>query len=202
MAGNLFVHFSEQRIEANDFRGPDVFVVLDVDGKGRKSWVAWEEGGKLPDVVIEVTSNGTAHVDRGDKMRIHAQIRRTPAYFIFDPDSEEVEGYRLDTARRAYVRLEPDENGDLPVAPLGSKLGLRHPLSPVRTKVRALDRRERRPLADTARARRARAQPRRDRARSGAGARRARAKARGKAQALKKRSNGTSTGLPRATSIR
>jgi len=52
VAGNMFVYFSERQIRANDFRGPDVFVVLDTEPKGRKSWVAWEEGGKLPDVVI------------------------------------------------------------------------------------------------------------------------------------------------------
>jgi hypothetical protein len=66
VGGNMFVYFSERQIRANDFRGPDVFVVLDCERKGRKSWVAWEEGGKLPDVVIEVTSESTAHVDRGN----------------------------------------------------------------------------------------------------------------------------------------
>src|SRR6185369_5283020 len=55
------------------FVAGNMFVVLDVDGsKERKSWVAWEEGGRLPDVVIEVTSDSTAHVDRGEKMRIYS----------------------------------------------------------------------------------------------------------------------------------
>ena len=120
----MFVYFSERQVRNNDFRGPDVFVVLDVDGHGRKSWVAWEEGGRLPDVVIEVTSESTAHVDRGEKMN-YAQIWRTPAYFVFDPDTERLDGFGLDMARRAYAPLAPDERGDLPVAPLGLKLGLR-----------------------------------------------------------------------------
>jgi Uma2 family endonuclease len=68
VAGNMFV-YNDRQIRSNDFRGPDVFVVLDVESKGRKSWVAWQEGGRLPDVVIEVTSESTAHVDRGEKMR-------------------------------------------------------------------------------------------------------------------------------------
>ncbi len=109
----------------NDFRGPDVFVVLDVDGRGRKSWVAWHEGGRLPDVVVEITSPSTAHVDRGEKMRIYAQVWRTPAYFIFDPDAEELEGFVLDAARRCYVPLERNERGDFPVAAMGLALGLR-----------------------------------------------------------------------------
>jgi Uma2 family endonuclease len=125
VAGNMFVYFSERQVRNNDFRGPDVFVVLDVDGRGRKSWVAWEEGGRLPDVVIEVTSESTAHLDRGEKMQIYAQIWRTPAYFVFDPETEQLEGFTLDSARRSYVPLAADERGDLPVAPLGLKLGLR-----------------------------------------------------------------------------
>src|SRR6187402_3398992 len=68
VAGNMFVYFSEHQVKRNDFRGPDVFVVLGTERKPRKSWVVWEEGGKLPDVVIEVTSDTTRAVDRGDKM--------------------------------------------------------------------------------------------------------------------------------------
>jgi Uma2 family endonuclease len=125
VAGNMFVYFSERQLRNNDFRGPDVFVVLDVEAKGRKSWVAWEEGGRLPDVVIEVTSESTAAVDRGEKMRIYSQVWRTSAYFIFDPDTELLEGFRLDETGRRYTPLLPDEHGDLDVATLGLKLGLR-----------------------------------------------------------------------------
>jgi Uma2 family endonuclease len=125
VGGNMFVYFSERQIRANDFRGPDVFVVLDTEAKGRKSWVAWEEGGKLPDVVIELTSQSTAHVDYGEKKRIYAQIWRTSAYFIFDPDKEELLGFRLDPDRREYFPIEPDASGDLAVPALGLKLGLR-----------------------------------------------------------------------------
>ena len=126
VAGNLFVYFSAHQVRSNDFRGPDVMVVLDVDGtKERKSWVAWEEGGRLPDVVIEVTSESTAHVDRGEKMRIYSQIWRTSAYFIFDPDTELLEGFRLDDTGRRYTPLRAGDNGDFEVAALGLKLGLR-----------------------------------------------------------------------------
>jgi Uma2 family endonuclease len=125
VASNMFVYFSQLQIKSNDFRGPDVFVVLDVEAKPRKSWVAWSEGGRLPDVVIEVTSMSTAHVDRGEKMRIYSQVWHTGAYFIFDPDTEQLEGYRLDNTGRRYVALEPDERGDYDVAAMGLKLGLR-----------------------------------------------------------------------------
>jgi Uma2 family endonuclease len=126
VAGNMFVYFSERQVKNNDFRGPDVFVVLDVERKDRKSWVAWEEGGRLPDVVIEITSETTEHVDRVEKKRIYSRVWRTPAYFIFDPETDKLEGFRLDTDRREYVALTPNATGDLPVAPLGLSLGLRH----------------------------------------------------------------------------
>jgi Uma2 family endonuclease len=125
VAGNMFVYFSEQQIRNNDFRGPDLFVVLDVERKGRKSCVAWEEGGRLPDVVLEIISDSTETVDRGEKMRIYALVWRTPAYFIYDPEREQLDGFRLDADRREYVALSPDAAGDLPVAPLGLRLGLR-----------------------------------------------------------------------------
>ncbi|HVY29365.1 MAG TPA: Uma2 family endonuclease [Polyangiaceae bacterium] len=125
IGGNMFVYFSERQLRSNDFRGPDVFVALDIEQKERKSWVAWEEGGRLPDVVIEVTSPSTAHVDRGEKMRIYSQIWHTGAYFIFDPETEQLEAYRLDHTGRRYETIAPDERGDYEVAALGLKLGLR-----------------------------------------------------------------------------
>ena len=125
VGGNMFVYYSELQLKRNDFRGPDVFVVLDVERKERKCWVPWEEGGRLPDVVIELTSDSTRRVDHVDKKRLYAKVWRLPAYFIFDPETAELEGFALDATRREYVPLEPDERGDLPVASLGLRLGVR-----------------------------------------------------------------------------
>jgi Uma2 family endonuclease len=125
VAGNMFVYFSEHQVRRNDFRGPDLFVVLDTDPRPRKSWVAWEEGGKLPNVVIEITSETTEPIDRGDKMRIYAGIWRTPAYFILDPELLRIDGYRLDADQPEYVPIAPNQNGDLSVPQLGLGLGLR-----------------------------------------------------------------------------
>jgi Uma2 family endonuclease len=125
VAGSMFIYFSEHQIRSNDFRGPDVFVVLDTERKGRKSWVAWEEGGKLPDVVVEIVSDSTAAVARGEKKRIYARVWRTPAYFIFDPETSELEAYRLDVDHLEYVPITPDARGDFPVPGLGLSMGLR-----------------------------------------------------------------------------
>lgn len=125
VGGNMFVYFSELQVKKNDFRGPDVFVVLDTERRVRKSWVAWEEGGKLPDVVIELTSPSTYRIDHEDKKRLYAHIWRCPEYFIYDPDSAELHAYRLDVETRNYVAVPPDARGDYPVAGLQLRLGVR-----------------------------------------------------------------------------
>src|SRR6185436_15242740 len=48
VGGNMFLYFSETQSRANDFRGPDVFVVLDTTQRERRAWVVWEENGKAP----------------------------------------------------------------------------------------------------------------------------------------------------------
>jgi len=42
-----------------EFKGPDVQVVLDVPKGIRDNWIVWKEG-KDPDVVIELLSKNTA----------------------------------------------------------------------------------------------------------------------------------------------
>ncbi len=125
VAGNMFVYFSERQVKHNDFRGPDVFVVLGTSRRSRKSWVAWGEGGKLPDVVIELLSDRTRHIDRGEKMRVYSRVWRLPEYFLYDPFSFELEGYRLDPSARDYVAIAPDPRGDLESHMLGLRLGVR-----------------------------------------------------------------------------
>jgi Uma2 family endonuclease len=102
VGANMFVYYSETQTRKNDFRGPDVFVVLGTDDHERLSWVAWEEDGKLPDVVIELTSPSTEAVDRGRKL----------------------DGYALNDAL-GYDALPPLPNGDVSCSPLGLALGTR-----------------------------------------------------------------------------
>jgi len=94
-AGNLTVYYSPQQRKSEDFRGPDFFVVLGAEKRPRKSWVVWEEGGKYPNVIVELLSDSTAKTDRGLKKEIYQDIFRTPNYFWFDPDSFEFEGFQL-----------------------------------------------------------------------------------------------------------
>ncbi|MBO1351276.1 MAG: Uma2 family endonuclease [Hormoscilla sp. GUM202] len=112
VGGNMFVYYSNRQVRNEDFRGPDFFVVLGVDtNKARKAWVAWEEGGRLPDVIIELMSPTTAHIDTGIKKDLYEQEWRTSEYFVFDPfNPNSLQGWRLDDDGR-YQPLRPDARG-------------------------------------------------------------------------------------------
>ncbi len=122
--GNMFLYFSETQSRRNDFRGPDVFVVLDTEWRDRRSWVVWEEDGRTPDVVIEITSDSTRSEDYGRKKDVYARILRVPAYYVFDPFTGRLDGFRLDPTARRYEPILPDARSLLPCAPLGLSLGV------------------------------------------------------------------------------
>ena len=123
VGGNMFVYFSEIQARKRDFRGPDFFVVMDTTRRERKSWVVWEEDGRTPDLVIELTSPSTEHVDRGDKMRIYAHLR-VAEYVLFDPWTAKLEAYELDGATRTYHLRAPGENGRYASRVTGLALGV------------------------------------------------------------------------------
>jgi Uma2 family endonuclease len=108
-AGNLTIYYSPRQIKSQDFRGPDFFVVLETERKPRKSWVVWDEEGKYPNLIIELLSDSTAKVDRGEKKRIYQNTFRTPDYFWFDPDTLEFRGFHLVDGE--YLELQPNEKG-------------------------------------------------------------------------------------------
>ena len=125
IGGNMFIYFSELQVKKNDFRGPDFFVVLDTVRRERKSWVVWMEDGRMPDVVIELLSESTEHVDRGEKMDIYARNLHVGEYYLYDPFSAELTGHVLDLSTRRYQRMEILEVGDLPCKQLDLRLGVR-----------------------------------------------------------------------------
>jgi Uma2 family endonuclease len=118
VGGNMSLYFSETQARNNDFRGPDVFVTLHTTRRERRAWVVWEEGGQVPDVIIELLSEKTERVDRGEKMRVYAPLG-VAEYFLFDPFSAIFEGYELDAPEARYVRKVPDELGRLRSKRLG-----------------------------------------------------------------------------------
>jgi len=121
-AGNLTVYYSPDQRKSEDFRGPDFFVVLGTEKRPRKSWVVWEEGGKYPNVIVELLSESTAKTDRGLKKQIYQDIFRTPNYFWFDPDSLELEGFQL--MNGTYQPIPTTEQGWRWSEQLGLYLGV------------------------------------------------------------------------------
>ncbi|MEL6490241.1 MAG: Uma2 family endonuclease [Cyanobacteria bacterium J06621_3] len=108
-SGNLTIYFSPKQLKSRDFRGPDFFVVLDTERRTRKSWVVWEEGGKYPNVLVEILSRSTANVDRTTKKELYQNVFRTPEYFWFDPVSLEFAGFSLSAGK--YDPITPNQQG-------------------------------------------------------------------------------------------
>lgn len=105
--GNMFIYYSMAQVRNQDFRGPDFFAVLGVPLKERKSWVCWEEG-KTPDVVIELLSESTAEVDKGEKKLIYQNRMHVPEYYWYDPfDPEDWAGFWLQGGAYQPMPLTP-----------------------------------------------------------------------------------------------
>jgi Uma2 family endonuclease len=122
--GNMFVYYSDQEVFNKDFRGPDFFAVLDVDGtKERQGWVVWQEEGRYPDVIVELMSPSTSKIDTGKKKNIYGRIFRTPDYFVYDPfKPKSLQGWHLDISK-GYQSLVADDRGWLWCESLGFWLG-------------------------------------------------------------------------------
>ncbi|MFN6271903.1 MAG: Uma2 family endonuclease [Microcystis sp.] len=110
-SGNLTIYYNEEQLKKRDFCGPDFFVVLDTEKRPRKSWVVWGEGGKYPNVIVEILSPSTANIDRNKKKNLYQNTFRTPNYFWFDPESLELQGFRLIAGQ--YQAIAANENGYL-----------------------------------------------------------------------------------------
>ena len=130
VGGDMFVYYSVA--QARDvargrpyFRGPDVFWVDGADpDRERKCWVSWEEGGRLPDVIVELLSPSTAEIDRKDKKKLYSEVWRTGEYFLYEPDTKILEGFRL--VGKTYRPMMPDSQGRFWSEGLGASIGLWH----------------------------------------------------------------------------
>jgi hypothetical protein len=120
----MFIYYSSEQARNRDFRGPDFFAVLDVDGtRERQGWVVWEENGRYPDVIVELLSDSTAEVDKGTKKNIYERVFKTPDYFVFDPfEPNSLQGWHLDANQR-YQPLMANERGWVWCQTLGFWLG-------------------------------------------------------------------------------
>lgn len=122
--GNMFVYFGDREVFHKDFRGPDFYVVSGgVDRhKPRDSWVAWEEGDRHPDVIVELASESTIEVDRVIKHAVYSKRMHCREYFIYDPAEDRLQGWQLGPGYE-YLALDPDDDDRLWSDVLGCSLG-------------------------------------------------------------------------------
>jgi Uma2 family endonuclease len=122
--GNMFIYFNARQARDRDFRGPDFFFVWDAPlNPPRKYWAVWEEEGRYPDVIIELSSPTTAAEDRGIKKKTYERIFKTSEYFLYDPDGTNLQGWRLNGKQR-FQEISPNEKGWLWSNQLGLWIGL------------------------------------------------------------------------------
>ena len=109
IGANLTVYYTHQQLRRREFRGPDFFLVREVSREPRNSWVVWEEGGRYPDLIIELLPDSTAGVDRTDKKALYQNVFHTPEYFWFSPVTLEFAGFRL--TGKCYQTILADARG-------------------------------------------------------------------------------------------
>ncbi len=105
VSGNLFILYEENKTEKRV--APDTFVVFGMSKEDRVSYKIWEEGGKAPDFVLEITSKGTVTKDREQNPLIYRALG-VKEYFQYDPTGEylkpmSLQGVRLEKGK--YVAI-------------------------------------------------------------------------------------------------
>ena len=131
---NMFVYYSleqakgiidfvEGKTDRAPYKGPDLLVVVGIDGtKRRKHWVVWDEDDRFPDLIVEITSPSTKSKDTDDNLKLYAQVFRTREYFWYDEEAGEWMGYRLQG--ESYVPIEVNARGWRWSEVLGAWLGM------------------------------------------------------------------------------
>ncbi|MEM9907179.1 MAG: Uma2 family endonuclease [Cyanobacteria bacterium P01_D01_bin.44] len=136
VSGNLFIYYKEG--DASKSLSPDVFVVFGVSKRERRTYKVWQEGGKVPAFVLEITSKTTKQKDEEIKPQLYAQLGISE-YFQYDPSGDylhpQLKGQRL--VEGQYVSMETDTlpDGTLSISSQTLGVDLRLLSSDIRTTV-------------------------------------------------------------------
>lgn len=108
IAGNLFLYY--RKGDPRSVVAPDVFLVRGVPNHQRKTYKLWEEG-RVPSLVIEVTSDTTRDEDLDKKKNIYEGLG-VEEYFLHDPEGDylrpRLQGYRIVNGLYRAIRPNPD----------------------------------------------------------------------------------------------
>jgi len=111
VSGNLFIFYEQNKPEKRI--APDTFVVFGMNARDRTSYKLWEEGGKAPDFVLEITSKGTVAKDQGQNPLIYQNLG-VKEYFQYDPTGEylkpSLQGVRLEQGKYVDISSTLDEH--------------------------------------------------------------------------------------------
>lgn len=111
VTGNLFFYFVKGDPRA--VVAPDLFLVKGVPKGRRRIYKLWEEG-RVPSLVIELTSDSTREEDVSKKKNLYERLG-VEEYFYFDPYRDylrpSLQGHRLTNGR--YRLIEPEADGSL-----------------------------------------------------------------------------------------
>lgn len=130
VSGNLFIYYEEGNPRA--VVSPDVFVIFGVTKRQRRVYKTWEEGGKVPAFVMEITSRTTRQQDEVTKPQLYARLG-VQEYFQYDPTgdylSPQLKGFTLVNGTYQPLPLEelPDGRWRIASAALGLDLCLPPP---------------------------------------------------------------------------
>jgi len=112
VCGDMFLYFRQG--DPRSVVSPDVFVVKGVSKRKRRVYKFWEEQGRGPSLVVEVTSDSTQDEDLGRKKSLYERLG-VEEYILYDPLGDYldpcVQGFRLAGGR--YEKISPEPDGSL-----------------------------------------------------------------------------------------
>jgi Uma2 family endonuclease len=104
VSGNLFIRYDENGTEKRV--APDIFVIFGTSNEDRVSYTVWEEDGKVPDFVLELTSKGTVSKDRKQNPLIYKSLG-VKEYFQYDPSGGSLKPTSLQGVRLVNGKYKP-----------------------------------------------------------------------------------------------
>lgn len=112
VSGNLFIYYQEGHPAKS--LSPDVFVIFGVSKRERRSYKVWQEGGKLPSFILEITSLTTKKQDEEVKPQLYARLG-VQEYFQYDPTGDylmpRLKGQRLVNGQYELIPAETLADG-------------------------------------------------------------------------------------------